>query len=556
LVLETLVPEIKSVSLITQDWSLQKPDTAEPIAGWLCTRDSLADYRSTTLKACFFQKEVEAMFLLRSVSELFPRWKERQRSRQLPAPVSRRRQWLMIEPLEERYLLDGTWTTGAPMPLARWHSGYGVVNDILYIAGGFFNPPGTHTTDVQAYNAAANTWSLKSPRPNVQTAPASGVINGILYTAGGTNTAVQINTLMAYNPVPDSWTPKASMPTARSHAGGGVVNSVMYVVGGFFNASLNTVEAYDPASNAWTTKAPMPTARGVLGLGVVNGTLYAVGGFTFDNVPLNTVEAYNPVSNTWTAKAPMPTARGHLGVAVLNGILYAVGGHDGTRVLDTVEAYHPCTDSWTTEPSLPTARAGLEVAAVNDHLYAVGGWTGVNTAVTTNEFFTPITLTATGTSLSATVGQRFAAVVGSFGDSSCNPGAVTDYSAIIDWGDHSRPSTGGISDNGGGTFDVAASHTYAAPGPYTITITITDNRDPTRNATAYSDAEVTDGGSAPSRHNKPSWEQASRNGIAALDWVLASQSNRDKNESEASSMVWLERLNHGVVDVLAENLVG
>jgi len=42
--------------------NVQKPDTAEPIAGWLCTRDSLADYRSTTLKACFFKRRSKPCF--------------------------------------------------------------------------------------------------------------------------------------------------------------------------------------------------------------------------------------------------------------------------------------------------------------------------------------------------------------------------------------------------------------------------------------------------------------------------------------------------------------
>jgi N-acetylneuraminic acid mutarotase len=411
------------------------------------------------------------------------------------------------------------------MPLARWSSGYGVVNDILYIAGGYFNPPGSHTIDVQAYNAGTNTWSLKNPRPNVQTNPASGVINGILYTAGGTNTSTYINTLMAYNPVADNLTTRASMPTTRSSASAGVINGVMYVVGGGNSSGgLNTVEAYDPASDSWTTKTPMPTTRGDLGVGVVNGILYAVGGATSSGAVLNTVEAYDPMSDRWTAKAPMPTAQRDQGVAVLDGILYAVGGADGTRVLDTVQAYDAASDTWTTEPSLPTARAALEVAAENGHLYAVGGYNDMSAALTTNEVFTPITLTATGTTLSAIAGQRFAAVVSSFTDAGPNPGAATDYSAVIDWGDSSRLSTGGISDNGDGTYDIAASHTYTDPGTYTATINITDNRSTSRTASAITTIEV-DPGSAPGPGNHRFFH----------DLVVASKVNIPNSPTSTSS---------------------
>jgi hypothetical protein len=107
-------------------------------------------------------------------------------------------------------------------------------------------------------------------------------------------------------------------------------------------------------------------------------------------------------------------------------------------------------------------------------------------------------LTATGTTITATAGQRFAAVVASFTDPI--PGAATDYSATVDWGDDSPLSTGGISAVGGGNFDVAASHTYALPGFYTVTMTVTDNRSPDRSATAYTTVEVACGPAAPARH--------------------------------------------------------
>jgi hypothetical protein len=104
------------------------------------------------------------------------------------------------------------------------------------------------------------------------------------------------------------------------------------------------------------------------------------------------------------------------------------------------------------------------------------------------------TLTATGTTLSATTGQRFAAVVASFADASGNPGAPTDYSAYLDWGDNSGLSTGGVSRSGPGTFDVAASHTYGAAGSYTVTVYVYDDRSAGRLATATTTGEVTDPG--------------------------------------------------------------
>ena len=64
------------------------------------------------------------------------------------------------------------------------------------------------------------------------------------------------------------------------------------------------------------------------------------------------------------------------------------------------------------------------------------------------------------------------AVVASFTDADPN-GVVADYSASIDWGDGTALATGTIIANSKG-FDVHGTHTYAAPGAHTATITIHD----------------------------------------------------------------------------------
>jgi hypothetical protein len=106
-------------------------------------------------------------------------------------------------------------------------------------------------------------------------------------------------------------------------------------------------------------------------------------------------------------------------------------------------------------------------------------------------------LSATGTTLTATTGQRFAAVVSSFHDD--EPGMVAlNYTALVDWGDGSPLSTGGVSDNRDGTWDVAASHTYADPGSYPVTVSIFDTHPGGLTATATSTVVVTAPGPAPS----------------------------------------------------------
>jgi hypothetical protein len=51
--------------------------------------------------------------------------------------------------------------------------------------------------------------------------------------------------------------------------------------------------------------------------------------------------------------------------------------------------------------------------------------------------------------------------------------AISNYTATIDWGDGTPPSSGGIALSGT-TFAVTASHTFAAPGKFTVHVTVTD----------------------------------------------------------------------------------
>ena len=69
--------------------------------------------------------------------------------------------------------------------------------------------------------------------------------------------------------------------------------------------------------------------------------------------------------------------------------------------------------------------------------------------------------------------MKLSATVATFTDADPN-GVASDYTASIDWGDGSSSTAGTVSAAAGGGFEVKGSHTYAAAGQYTITVTIDD----------------------------------------------------------------------------------
>ncbi|OYV64624.1 MAG: hypothetical protein B7X07_05880 [Actinobacteria bacterium 21-64-8] len=100
------------------------------------------------------------------------------------------------------------------------------------------------------------------------------------------------------------------------------------------------------------------------------------------------------------------------------------------------------------------------------------------------------TLGAQGTTIAAAVAARFAQTIATFSDADKSAN-ISDYSATIDWGDHSSLTTvsGSQLQAAGGGFNVPGSHTYADTGTFTIRVTVSDGG--LASATATSVADVT-----------------------------------------------------------------
>ena len=97
-------------------------------------------------------------------------------------------------------------------------------------------------------------------------------------------------------------------------------------------------------------------------------------------------------------------------------------------------------------------------------------------------------LTATSKVVNPTEGMAFTGTVATFTDADPN-GAVSDYSATIDWGD-GQNSFGVITANSTGAFNVTGTNTYAEAGSYSVNVVINDIGGST--TTARSSALVAD----------------------------------------------------------------
>lgn len=286
---------------------------------------------------------------------------------------------------------SGSWTTKAPMSVAREGTAAGVIDGILYVAGGYGSAGQLAINE--AYNPGTNSWTARASMPAGRYGgDGAGVIGGELYVVGGwtVSPALPNRSLYIYNPVSNSWRSGPNMPILSACGSTGVINGKLYVTTACdgYNGYRSFLHVYNPMTSTWTQLASSPNAHSAPAAGVIEGKLYVAGGNNASGIPSTTLDVYDPATGTWATKAPMSEVHTGPGGAVVDGKLYVIGGWNGSLYGGTVEVYDPETNAWTTLASMPTPRYELATGVIAGIVYAAGGYGGTS-RLAVHEAFSP-----------------------------------------------------------------------------------------------------------------------------------------------------------------------
>jgi len=257
-----------------------------------------------------------------------------------------------------------------------------------------------------------------------------------------------------------------------------------------------------------TTSAGVVTGGG--GAYSVSGTHTYAGSGTFTV----TVTLSDDAPGTATA---MVTSTANVAGAGLNAFPVTFAATEGTSFSGTVATFtdsragalvgdFSATINWgdgTTTAGTVTSTGPGVFAVSGTHTYADEGAFSVPVQVTDNVSHLTANTTSTANvaegdvltghpvAFAATAQVPFTGTVATFTDTFTG-NVPADFTAAINWGD--ATVTAGTVTGGGGTFSVSGTHTYAAGGHYTVTVTLADDAPGTATATAVSTANV---GNAP-----------------------------------------------------------
>jgi hypothetical protein len=225
-----------------------------------------------------------------------------------------------------------------------------------------------------------------------------------------------------------------------------------------------TFASYDFASTNYDTLYPPDGVTLVVLASVIDPTITAAG------TPVNASEG-----------------------SVFNGTVATLGDPDTAATASEYTATIDWGDGSTSQGNITGGGGTGSFTVSGSHTYTEEGTYTVVTTITDKDNalntanatgtakVTDAALTANGTNLNSA--NPVSGVVATFTDADPN-GAVSDYSASIDWGDGSPTSAGTIASSGGG-FTVSGTHSYVALGPYTLKIHICDAGGSCADATSH-----------------------------------------------------------------------
>jgi photosystem II stability/assembly factor-like uncharacterized protein len=232
-------------------------------------------------------------------------------------------------------LTDSWDTTKAPMQTARNSFTSEAVGGKIYVFGGQPQAGTVNTATVEEYDPSTNAWTYKSPMPDVRAGLSSCVLNDKIYIIGGwkyssPNSYYHYREVWEYNPVTDTWddSTRMDMPTGREYLTTSVANEKIFAFGGWDEiTAFATVEMYNPATNEWSILDNLPEERVYVHSATLNNLIYIFGGSTLYNVPPKTdTREYNSVFDSYRTVASMPMGMMHGAASVVNGKIYAFGG--------------------------------------------------------------------------------------------------------------------------------------------------------------------------------------------------------------------------------------
>jgi len=284
-----------------------------------------------------------------------------------------------------------TWTEASPCPLARFEANGVVVDDELWVMGGFTGSDLAVTRRIDIYDPATDSWRLGPDLPSAETHMAVVALGSSIIVAGGFTggfpggaRSPTTDMVFLWDSGASKWAPGPPLPNAGAGFAWALSGTTLRLAGGLFADGNNDSpyhHVWDTAGSAgWETAPELLNPRNHGGGAAAGGIFYAIAGrHRWDENTGNVadVEAFDPSTGAWTNRAPIPVGRSEIGAStstLSDGRILVIGGSlNGIMPSDDVFVYTPADDEWATLPALPAKRKGAVAQQIGRRIIVTTG---------------------------------------------------------------------------------------------------------------------------------------------------------------------------------------
>lgn len=222
-----------------------------------------------------------------------------------------------------------SWTSLAPMSVARRNAGATIINGKVYVFGGFA-ADGTALASSEVYDPIANSWNPLPDMPGARGGLFAGTVGARAYCVGGWSSADGYTSRCdIYNPQLNSWIIGPAMPSTRAYMAGGSDGLNLYVFYGYHSAVGGMLYAYSLIGSTWTPWREDSTIR-------ANGVWYGGSLYTITESGLGTRWSDSSGDGGFP---PLSTRALSALVVDDQGRLFCIGGLGGGQVNNVVALY-------------------------------------------------------------------------------------------------------------------------------------------------------------------------------------------------------------------------
>lgn len=177
------------------------------------------------------------------------------------------------------------WTAGGKLPMPLAGTAIAVYGDMLYLLGGWNGrqmQDGVWQLPLEQFErATAQDWVMVSRLPKAVAWFGAVMVNDLLYVVGGFDGRQELADFATYNVTSGEWRRLTSLSTPRGGVSLVFDGITVLALGGGWTSTIQNHERYDALTNQWTTiDSPITGEWRHFGAAANEGSVYILGGWS------------------------------------------------------------------------------------------------------------------------------------------------------------------------------------------------------------------------------------------------------------------------------------